>query len=81
MGARLHVSCAGCQGLRVPLAPYADTLAGFPLPAHRPQGWGDAIAAFDARLDAAGQSTPRQAMDVADHSARRMFDTALPVCV
>ena len=76
---RAHVAPERRERLRTALrAMYADTLAGFPLPVHRPEGWGDAIEAFDARLDTAGQSTPRRAMDVADHSAKRLFDT-LPI--
>ena len=59
-------------------AMYAATLASLPLPAHRPQGWGDAIAAFQARLEKAVLGDPRAALDVADHSARRLFDT-LPI--
>ena len=59
-------------------AMHAATIAAFPLPAHRPEGWGDAIAAFHARLDAAALGEPRKALDVADHSARRLFDT-LPI--
>jgi hypothetical protein len=59
-------------------AMYAATLAALPLPAHRPEGWGDAIAAFDARLEAAALGEPHKALDVADHSARRLFDT-LPI--
>lgn len=57
---------------------YAQILGALPLPAHRGQGWDDAVAAFAARLSAASEGTPRQALDVADHSARRMFDT-LPI--
>ena len=49
-----------------------------PVPAHRTQGWGDAIASFVLRLKTAGEGEPRQALDVADHSAKRLFDT-LPI--
>ena len=45
---------------------------------HRPQGWGDALEAFAARLKTASAGKPRQALDVADHSARRLFET-LPI--
>jgi hypothetical protein len=48
------------------------------LPAHRPQGWGDAYAAFSLRFQAACAAPPRAAVEVADHSARRLFDT-LPI--
>ena len=47
-------------------------------PAHRPHGWADAFAAFDLRLEAAANGEPPKAMDVADHSAKRLFDT-LPI--
>jgi hypothetical protein len=57
---------------------YADTLESLPRPAHRADGWRDAIAAFDARLDAHALGAPPTAHDVADHTARRLFDT-LPI--
>jgi hypothetical protein len=57
---------------------HAATLEGLPPPAHRTDSWGDAIAAFASRLEAAALGEPRQALDVADHSARRLFDT-LPI--
>ena len=57
---------------------YAQILGGMPLPAYRTQGWDDDVAAFAARLRATAAGPPRQALDVADHSARRMFDT-LPI--
>jgi hypothetical protein len=57
---------------------YKETLESLPLPVHRPQGWRDAIEAFIPRLASAGAAAPRQALEVADHSARRMFDT-LPI--
>ena len=49
-----------------------------PAPAHRAQGWGDALDAFTLRLGAARLRAPQQALDVADHSARRLYDT-LPI--
>jgi hypothetical protein len=49
-----------------------------PAPAHRPDGWGDARAAFELRLRAAAQAEAPKALDVADHSAKRLFDT-LPI--
>jgi hypothetical protein len=57
---------------------YSAVLAALPAPAHRPDGWGDAIAAFNARLKTAGAGEPKRALDVADHSAKRLFDT-LPI--
>lgn len=47
-------------------------------PAHRPQGWDDALAAFALRFQAASAAPRRTAVEVADHSARRLFDT-LPI--
>lgn len=57
---------------------YPCILAKFPLPAHRSAGWGDTEAVFQQRFQAAAQGRPQQALDVADHSARRLFDT-LPI--
>lgn len=53
-------------------------LASLPAPAHRSQGWGDATAAFASRLEAASAGSPQRAVEVADHSAKRLFDT-LPI--
>jgi len=49
-----------------------------PAPAHRAQGWGDATDLFAPRLTTASTAAPRQARAVADHSARRLFET-LPI--
>lgn len=51
-----------------------------PLPrlAHRPQGWSDTLDSFGPRLLSASRDKPQQALDVADHSAKRLFDT-LPI--
>ncbi len=57
---------------------HAAILAGLPAPAHRVQGWDDATDSFAPRLRTASAGTPRQALDVADHSARRLFET-LPI--
>jgi hypothetical protein len=57
---------------------YSEILAPFPVPSHRPGGWGDATAEFSVRLKAASLGEPQQALDVADHSAKRLFDT-LPI--
>ena len=57
---------------------HADVLARAALPAHRPQGWGDAVASFAARFESARAKAPPKAVQVADHSARRLFDT-LPI--
>lgn len=53
-------------------------LASLPAPAHRLHGWADATAAFASRLEAASAGSPQRAVEVADHSAKRLFDT-LPI--
>ena len=61
------------------LAMYSAVLDPLPMPAYRaPDGWGDAIAAFTLRLKTVGLGEPKSALDVADHSAKRLFDT-LPI--
>jgi hypothetical protein len=60
------------------LVMYSAVLARLPAPAHRPDGWRDAIAAFTLRLNTVGLGEPKSALDVADHSAKRLFDT-LPI--
>ena len=76
---RHHVAADERSRLREALTGlYAAALAGLPALAHRAQGWDDVIAAFDLRLQAASLSTPMQTLDVADHSARRLFET-LPI--
>jgi len=57
---------------------HSAVLAAMPAPVHQVQGWGDAIALFAWRLKEASCREPRQALDVADHSAKRLFDT-LPI--
>jgi hypothetical protein len=60
---------------------YTSVLESLPQPAHRPEGWGEALASFSARLRAAvALDEPQQALDVADHSAERLFET-LPIHV
>lgn len=58
---------------------YPEILASYPVPAHRAtQGWADVESAFTIRFAAAMAAPPRPARDIADHSARRMFET-LPI--
>ncbi len=64
-----------CEAL---VALHARILGTMPLPPHRAQGWEDAAASFALRLKAAGEGAPRQALDVADNSAKRLFET-LPI--
>lgn len=58
---------------------YHAALAEYPLPEHRAEsGWSDVEAEFAIRLGAASTAEPRTAVQVADHSARRLFET-LPI--
>lgn len=57
---------------------YSAVLARSPVLVHREQGWDDAIALFSARLDTARSGNRQGARDVADHSAKRLFET-LPI--
>jgi hypothetical protein len=57
---------------------HEGVLASLPAPAHRPHGWADAAGAFASRLEAASAGSPQRAVEVADHSAKRLFDT-LPI--
>jgi hypothetical protein len=57
---------------------HSAVFASLPAPAHRTQGWGDLGGPFINRLRAASSGNPAQALDVADHSAKRLFDT-LPI--
>ena len=57
---------------------HSAVIASLPAPQHRTQGWDEETASFAARLGAAGLAQPKQALDVADHSAKRLFDT-LPI--
>lgn len=56
---------------------YSAVLTPLPLPAHR-HAWDDAMGSFTTRLRAASLAKPQQALDIADHSAKRLFDT-LPI--
>lgn len=64
--------CEGLVGL------FSAVLASMPAPAHRAHGWDDVIASSTSRLRAASRGQPQRAVDVADHSAKRLFDT-LPI--
>jgi hypothetical protein len=57
---------------------YSAALAALPPPAHRADGWGEASASFALRFKTASLGKPQQALDVADHSAKRLFET-LPI--
>ncbi|MGH8674038.1 MAG: hypothetical protein ACREVG_06995, partial [Burkholderiales bacterium] len=76
---RPHVTAAQQPRLREALAGlHAAILSSLPPPAHRTDGWGEAIPSFKVRLEAAGIAEARLARDIADHSARRLFET-LPI--
>jgi hypothetical protein len=58
---------------------YPEILASYPVPTHRAaKGWADAEAEFAIRFAAARAAPPRPPVEVADHSARRLFET-LPI--
>lgn len=57
---------------------YPAVLTAMPTPVHRAQGWSDVIATFNLRFRSASQRNPQRALDVADYSAKRLFDT-LPI--
>jgi hypothetical protein len=76
---RPHVATEEHSRLCVALAGvYPAILATVPPPAHRAGGWGEAIASFALRFTETSKGTPRQALDVADHSARCLFES-LPI--
>ena len=67
------------HGYARPSSAFTRTLsAALPAPAHRPEGWGDPSASFVLRFKTASLGKPQQALDVADHSAKRLFET-LPI--
>lgn len=72
VGERRSELCEALSGL------YSSALGPLPAPVHRLNGWGDAIASFALRLRAVSLGEPQRALDVADHSAKRLFDT-LPI--
>jgi hypothetical protein len=57
---------------------HSAMLSSLPVLVHRPQGWGDALESFALRLRTASAGKAQQALDVADHSAKQLFDT-LPI--
>lgn len=59
------------------LALHSAVLSAHPAPAHRLHGWSDAAQGFALRLRSAGNGAPR-ILDLADHAAKRLFDT-LPI--
>ncbi|MHB1219326.1 MAG: hypothetical protein ACYC1L_14120 [Alphaproteobacteria bacterium] len=59
-------------------AMYRGILDGHARPAHRPEGWADAFEAFDRRLAVARLAPPKPVLEVASHSAERLF-ALLPI--
>ena len=57
---------------------HAGVLAALPPPAHRTEGWAQDTDTFALRLRSASLAAPRATLEVADYSARRLFDT-LPI--
>lgn len=55
---------------------YKAILESQPVPQHRPEGWSDLPEAFAERLKRI--AWPPRTLDLADHSAKRLFDT-LPI--
>jgi hypothetical protein len=72
-------AAGGAAALREPLLRlYRDLLARHPLPAHRATGWDDAVIALDGRLTSAALAPPESIAKIAEHSAKRVYDT-LPI--
>lgn len=59
-------------------ADFATTLAGHPVPQHRPEGWGSEIEALRQRLAAARLATPKPVHEVGKTAGGRIFET-LPI--
>jgi hypothetical protein len=56
------------------VALYERLLAQHPVPAHRPEGWGDLVAALPARLRAARADPPPRLAEIAAVAGRRLFE-------
>ncbi|MBM3486301.1 MAG: hypothetical protein FJX67_06665 [Alphaproteobacteria bacterium] len=57
---------------------YADILATEPIPAHRPDGWGEAVTRFEARFAAAVAKAPGRPADIARVSGQALY-AVLPI--
>jgi hypothetical protein len=76
---RTHAKSDERSGMREALAGlYSAVLISMSPPVHQVEGWTGAIASFRQRLTTASLGEPQRALDVADHSAKRLFDT-LPI--
>jgi hypothetical protein len=79
--ARLRPHASAEQRARVQealLGLHTTILGSMPAPAHRPQGWSDLLASFEARFRSASVAQPSQTLELADHAAKRLFET-LPI--
>lgn len=75
--ARLRPAASGREAALVEglVATYADALAEYPLPTHRPEGWSDVIDQLRAQLALAEASDPRR---LANAATKRMIEV-MPV--
>lgn len=73
---RPHAASAEARLPDVLQGMYRAILEAQPAPGHRAEGWSDLVTAFDERLRQV--AWPPRTMDLADHSAKRLFDT-LPI--
>ena len=60
------------------VADFATTLAGHPVPQHRPEGWGGEIEALRQRLAAARLAAPKPVHEVGRTAGGRIFEI-LPI--
>ncbi|MCW5751400.1 MAG: hypothetical protein KIT81_09655 [Alphaproteobacteria bacterium] len=72
---RPHLGADATQAYDRLEAIFRQILGAYPVPGHRPQGWGDEFAAFPARLQAARMAPPLTPAQIAAHTARRLHET------
>jgi hypothetical protein len=77
LGAKLAEKARATLAARMG-AMYRTILDGHPRPVHRPEGWADAFEAFDRRLALARLAPAKPVLEVASHSAERLF-ALLPI--
>jgi hypothetical protein len=71
---RPHAGESGAAIGRALVAMYGSILRSHPAPRHRPEGWAEAIAAFEARFAEAQAGPPVEPAAVATASGRRLYD-------